>query len=248
MSKIVLITGGSRGIGAATARLAASRGYRVVINYVSNEAAAQDVADDIKAKGGEAFLVQADTGDAAQIEAMFQTVDREVGRVDALVNNAGVTGTLSPLDGYSNAEIKRILDVNLFGLIVCCREALTRMSTKHGGKGGAIVNLSSVAAREGAPKEFTPYGASKGGVSTFTLGLAREVAAEGVRVNAILPGLIDTDIHKEKLAAERLKRLVPSVPIGRVGTAEECAEAILWLMSDASSYVSGAVLPVTGAR
>jgi NAD(P)-dependent dehydrogenase (short-subunit alcohol dehydrogenase family) len=248
MSKIVLITGGSRGIGAATARLAAARGYRVCINYVSNEKAANAVAEDIRSKGGEAFPVQADTGDEAAIHRMFQTVDREVGRLDALVNSAGIFGAPGPLDSTDVAEIRRVLDVNLFGLILCCREALKRMSTKHGGKGGAIVNLSSVAAREGSPKENTPYGASKGGVSTFTLGLGREVASEGVRVNAILPGLIDTDMHAGEFGEARLKRLVPTVPIGRTGTAEECAEAILWLLSDEASYVAGAVLPITGGR
>jgi NAD(P)-dependent dehydrogenase (short-subunit alcohol dehydrogenase family) len=248
MTKIALITGGSRGIGAAAARLAASRGYHVCINYVSNEAAANAVAKDIRAKGGKAFLVQADTGDEAAIRRMFETVDREVGRLDALVNNAGILGPPGPLDSTDPAEIKRVLDVNLYGLILCCREALKRMSTKHGGKGGAIVNISSVAAREGAPKEATPYGASKGGVSTFTLGLGREVASEGVRVNAILPGLIDTEMHAGDFGTARLKRLVPTVPIGRVGTAEECAEAILWLLSDQASYVAGAVLSVTGGR
>jgi NAD(P)-dependent dehydrogenase (short-subunit alcohol dehydrogenase family) len=248
MAKAVLVTGGSRGIGAATARLAASRGYRVCISYVGNERAANAVANDIRSKGGKASIVQADTGDEASIARMFETVDREVGRIDALVNNAGITGPPSPLDVTEAADIKRVLDVNLFGLILCCREALLRMSTKHGGKGGAVVNVSSVAAREGAPREYTPYGAAKGGVSTFTLGLAREVAGEGVRVNAILPGLIDTDIHAGEFAQARLKRLVPTVPIGRVGTAEECAEAILWLLSDQASYVTGAVLPVTGGR
>lgn len=248
MAKVALITGGSRGIGAATARLAASRGYRVCISYVSNEAAAHAVKDGIRADGGEAFAVQADAGSENDISRMFQAVDREAGRLDALVNNAGITGPPGPLQETDVADIRRVLEVNLFGLILCCREALMRMSTKHGGKGGAIVNLSSVAAREGAPREYTPYGASKGGVSTFTLGLAREVAAEGVRVNAILPGLIDTDIHAGEFAQARLQRLAPTVPAGRVGTAEECAEAILWLMSDQASYVTGAILPVTGGR
>ncbi len=248
MTKTVLITGGSRGIGAATARLAAARGYTVGINYVAHEDAAKEVADDIRGKGGKAFLVQADTASESDIVRMFETVDREAGRLDALVNNAGILGPSAPLDETDPADIKRVLDVNLYGLILCCREALKRMSTKHGGKGGAIVNLSSVAAREGAPKENTPYGASKGGVSTFTLGLGREVAAEGVRVNAILPGLIETDMHGTEFGRARLARLTPSVPAGRLGTAEECAEAILWLMSDEASYVAGAVLPVTGGR
>lgn len=248
MAKVALITGGSRGIGAATARLAAARGYRVFVGFVSNEAVAGAVAEDIRAKGGEASCVKADTGDETAIREMFETVDREAGPVDALVNSAGITGTFGPLDSQEPADIKRVIDVNLVGLILCCREALKRMSTRHGGKGGAIVNLSSVAAREGAAGELTPYGASKGGVSTFTLGLAREVAAEGVRVNAILPGLIDTDMNRGGYAGERMARLLPTVPIKRAGTAEECAEAILWLLSDQASYVTGAVLPVTGGR
>lgn len=248
MARIALITGGSRGIGAATAKLIAAHGYRVCINYVSNAAGAENVAEEIRAKGGEAFLVQADTADEAAVTEMFARIDREVGPINALVNNAGITGPPGPLDAYAAKDIRRVLDVNLFGTIICCREALKRMSMKHGGKGGAIVNLSSVAAREGAPKEWTPYGASKGGVSTFTLGLAREVAGEGVRVNAILPGLIETDMHGGDFGEARLKRLVPTVPMQRAGTAEECAEAILWLLSDQASYVTGAVLPVTGGR
>jgi NAD(P)-dependent dehydrogenase (short-subunit alcohol dehydrogenase family) len=248
VGKIVLVTGASRGIGAATARLAGRRGYTVCVNYVSSRDKAEAVADDIRKAGGEAFVVQADTGVEDEVVRMFETIDREVGRLDALVNNAGIIGTPGPLDGQSGADIRRVIDVNLFGTIVCCREAVKRMSTKHGGKGGAIVNLSSVAAREGAPKEFTPYGASKGGVSTFTLGLGREVAGEGIRVNAILPGLIETDMNAGEYGGRRLERLRPTIPIGRTGTAEECAEAILWLLSDEASYVAGAVVPVTGAR
>jgi NAD(P)-dependent dehydrogenase (short-subunit alcohol dehydrogenase family) len=248
MAKIALVTGASRGIGAATARLAGRRGYTVCVNYATNAAKAQEVANDIRAGGGKALVVQADTADAEQVERMFATIDREVGRLDALVNNAGIVGPPGPLAAQSVADIRRVLDVNLFGTILCCREAVQRMSTKSGGRGGAIVNLSSVAAREGAPKEWTPYGASKGGVSTFTLGLAREVAGENIRVNAILPGLIETDMHSGEFAEARLERLKPTIPIGRTGTAEECAEAILWLLSDQASYVAGAVLPVTGAR
>jgi NAD(P)-dependent dehydrogenase (short-subunit alcohol dehydrogenase family) len=248
MAKVALITGGSRGIGAATARLAAARGYHVFIGYASSAAAANAVAEDIRAKGGEASCVQADIGDETAIAEMFETVDREAGALDALVNSAGIVGPYGPLASQQTADIKRVIDVNLVGLILCCREALQRMSTKHGGKGGAIVNLSSVAAREGGAGAMTPYGASKGGVSTFTLGLAREVAEEGVRVNAILPGLIDTDMNRGGLAGERMEQLVPTVPIRRAGTAEECAEAIVWLLSDAASYVTGAILPVTGGR
>lgn len=248
MPPVALITGGSRGIGAATARLAAQRGHIVCVNYLNNEERANEVADDIRANGGRAVLVPADTADESAVCEMFGRIARDVGRITALVNSAGITGPPGPLDGQSAADIQRVLAVNLFGTIICCREALKQMSTKHGGSGGAIVNLSSVAAREGAPKEWTPYGAAKGGVSTFTLGLAREVAAEGVRVNAILPGLIETEMHGGEFAQARLQRLAPAVPLGRTGTAEECAEAILWLLSDQASYVTGAVLPVTGGR
>jgi NAD(P)-dependent dehydrogenase (short-subunit alcohol dehydrogenase family) len=244
--KTVLITGGSRGIGAATARLAPARGYRVLVNFVSNEKAASAVVEDIRAAGGEASAIAADTADESAVLGLFETAEREAGRIDALVNSAGITGPFGRLDEIGTADIRRVLDVNLLGTILCCREAVKRMSTKHGGQGGAIVNLSSVAGREGAAGELTPYGASKGGVSTFTLGLAREVAAEGIRVNAILPGLIDTDMNRA--APERLARLTPTIPARRTGTAEECAEAILWLLSDQASYVTGAVLPVTGGR
>jgi NAD(P)-dependent dehydrogenase (short-subunit alcohol dehydrogenase family) len=248
VSKVALVTGASRGIGAATARLAAKHGYKVCINYTTSAEKAEAVAADIKAEGGEAILVQADMADEDAVVGMFETIDREAGRLDALVNNAGIVGPPGPLETQTGVAIRRVLDVNLFGTIICCREAVKRMSTKNGGRGGAIVNLSSVAAREGAPKEWTPYGASKGGVSTFTLGLAREVAGEGIRVNAILPGLIETDMHAGDFAEARLERLKPTIPIGRTGTPEECAEAILWLLSDQASYVAGAVLPVTGAR
>jgi NAD(P)-dependent dehydrogenase (short-subunit alcohol dehydrogenase family) len=228
--------------------LAGQRGYTVCINYMSNEAKAKEVAEDVRAAGAEGFVFRADTADAEAVARMFETIDRDVGRLDALVNSAGITGPFGTLDAYSVADIRRVIEVNLIGTILCCREALKRMSRKHGGNGGAIVNLSSVAAREGAPKELTPYGASKGGISTFTLGLGREVAGEGVRVNAILPGLIETDMNRGGYAGERLERLKPTIPIGRTGLAEECAEAILWLLSDQASYVAGAVLPVTGAR
>lgn len=248
MAKVVLITGASRGIGAATARLAGARGYVVCINYLSNKGQAEAVAADIRAGGGEVLLLPGDTADEDAVSDMFARIDAEVGRLDALVNSAGLTGPYGRLDTLSAADIRRVLNVNLLGTILCCREALKRMSTRHGGKGGAIVNLSSVAAREGGPHEMTPYGASKGGVSTFTLGLGREVAGEGVRVNAILPGLIDTDMNRGGLAGERMERLLPTVPIKRAGTAEECAAAILWLLSEEASYVAGAVLPVTGAR
>jgi NAD(P)-dependent dehydrogenase (short-subunit alcohol dehydrogenase family) len=248
MTKIMLVTGGSRGIGAATARLAAERGYDVCINYVSSAESAEAVARDVRAAGRRALLVQADTADEAAVCGMFETIDRELGRLDALVASAGITGRPGTLDSFSADEIRRVLDVDLVGTMLCCREALKRMSTKHGGKGGAIVTLSSVAAVVGAPKEWIPYAASKGGISIFTLGLAREVAGEGVRVNGILPGLIETDMHSGEFASARLARLAPTIPIGRTGTPAECAEAILWLLSEQASYVTGAVLPVTGGR
>ena len=246
--KVLLITGGSRGIGAATAILAAGRGYTVCINYVSNRGRAEEVASRVEAAGGRSYLVQADTADDAAVRAMFEAVERDVGRVGALVNSAGITGSPGKLESYSAADIRRILDVNVVGVAVCMQEAIRRMSTERGGKGGAIVNLSSIAAEIGGAKEWTPYAASKGAVSTLTIGVAREVASEGIRVNAIMPGLIDTDMHADEWSQARLKRLVPFVPMARTGTADEVAETILWLLSDQASYVTGAVVPVTGGR
>ena len=246
--KIALVTGSGRGIGAATALLAAKRGYAVCVNYLGREGRARAVVDEIRAGGGRAMLVQADTADEGAVVAMFEAIDRELGPLTALVNNAGITGRAGRLDAYDAAAIRRVLDVNVTGVMLCTREAVGRMSTKNGGKGGAIVNLSSVAGVLGGANQWTAYAAAKGAVNTLTVGLAREWAAEGIRVNAILPGLIETEIHAEAGLGDRLKELAPTVPMGRTGTAEECAEAILWLLSDAASYVTGALLPVSGGR
>ena len=245
---IALITGSGRGIGAATALLAAKRGYAVCVNYVSREERARSIADEIRAGGGRAMLVQADTADEGAVVAMFEAVDRELGSLTALVNNAGITGRAGRLDGYDAAAIRRVLDVNVTGLMLCTREAVRRMATRNGGKGGAIVNLSSVAAVLGGANQWTAYAAAKGAVNSLTIGLAREWAADGIRVNAIMPGLIETEIHAEAGLGDRLKQLAPTVPMGRTGTAEECAAAILWLLSDEAAYVTGALLPVSGGR
>lgn len=245
---VAVVTGGGRGIGAATARLAARRGYAVCVNYVERAAPAEAVAEAIRAEGGRALAVRADTADEAAVARLFEAVDRELGPVTALVNNAGVTGPATRLDGYDATTIRRILDVNVVGLMVCTREAARRMSTKRGGAGGAIVNLSSMAAKLGGAGVWTAYAAAKGAVDSLTIGLAQELAGEGIRVNAIAPGLIETEIHASAGVGDRLKTLGPSVPLGRIGTAEECAEAILWLLSDAAAYTTGAVLPVSGGR
>ena len=245
---VAVVTGGSRGIGAATARRAARRGYAVCINYVEREAPAQALAEAIRAEGGRALVVQADTADEAAVARLFEAVDRELGPVTALVNNAGITGPATRLEGYDAATIRRVLDVNVVGPMLCTREAAARMSTRRGGAGGAVVNLSSAAARLGGAGVWTAYAAAKGGIESLTVGLAQELAPEGIRVNAIAPGLIETEIHASAGLGDRLAALGPSVPMGRVGTAEECAEAILWLLSEAAAYVTGAILPVTGGR
>lgn len=245
---VVVVTGGGRGIGAATVRLAARRGDAVCVNYVTREDTARALVEAIRTDGGRAMLAQADTADEEAVVRLFEAVDRELGPVTALVNNAGITGPATRLEGYDAATIRRVLDVSVVGTMLCTREAVRRMSTRHGGAGGAIVNLSSVAARLGGPGVWTAYAAAKGAVETLTTGLAQELAGEGIRVNAIAPGLIDTEIHEAAGLGDRLKTLGPSVPMGRIGTAEECAEAILWLLSDAAAYVTGAILPVTGGR
>jgi NAD(P)-dependent dehydrogenase (short-subunit alcohol dehydrogenase family) len=247
---IALITGSGRGIGAATAKLAAKRGYAVCINYLNQEDRARAVTDEIRAGGGRAILVQADTADEAAVTRMFEEVDRGLGRVTSLVNNAGVTGKAGRLESYDAAAIRRVLDVNVVGAMLCSREAAKRMSTKNGGSGGTIVNLSSIAAVLGGAGSWTPYAAAKGAINSFTVGLAREreLAGEGIRVNAIMPGLIDTEIHAAAGVGDRLKALAPTVPMGRIGTAEECAEAIVWLMSNEAAYMTGALIPISGGR
>ena len=248
MTGIVLVTGSGRGIGAATAKLAARRGWAVCINYLNNEARAREVADGIRAGGGRAILVQADTADEDAVVRMFEQIDRELGRLNALVNNAGITGKASRLEGYSAAELRRVLDVNVTGTMLCTREAIKRMSTRHGGAGGSIVNLSSIAAVIGGANSWTPYAAAKGAINSLTTGLSRELGGEGIRVNALMPGLIDTEIHAAAGVGDRLAQLAPSVPMGRIGTAEECAEAILWLMSNEAGYLTGASIPISGGR
>lgn len=248
MNPILLITGGSRGIGAATALLAARQGYTVAVNYHHNSLAADDVVRQIRATGGQAMALQADVADEEQVQAMFQKIDARLGPLSALVNNAGIVDMPARVDEMSTTRLRRMFDTNLLGSFVCAREAVRRMSTRHGGSGGAIVNVSSAAARLGSPGQYVDYAASKGAIDTFTLGLAREVAAEGVRVNAVRPGIIETEIHASGGLPNRARDLAPQVPMQRAGGADEVAQAILWLLSDAASYTTGALVDVTGGR
>lgn len=248
MNPVLLITGGGRGIGAATALLAAKRGYAVAVNYASNSLAADEVVRAIRAGGGTAIAVQADVGDEAQVLAMFQKIDAKLGRLTALVNNAGVVDVQARVEDMSVARLERMFRINVIGSMVCAREAVRRMSTRHGGEGGAIVNISSGAARLGSPDQYVDYAASKGAIDTFTIGLAKEVAADGIRVNAVRPGLIDTEIHASGGMPRRAIELAPSVPMKRTGSADEIAGAILWLLSPEASYTTMAILDVTGGR
>jgi NAD(P)-dependent dehydrogenase (short-subunit alcohol dehydrogenase family) len=248
LDQVLLITGGGRGIGAATALLAAQRGYAVAVNYASNSLAADEVVRTIRANGGTAMAVQADVGDEAQVLAMFQKVDARFGRLTALVNNAGVVDVQARVADMSVARLERMFRINVIGSFICAREAVRRMSTKYGGTGGAIVNISSGAARLGSPDQYVDYAASKGAIDTFTIGLAKEVAAEGIRVNAVRPGLIDTEIHASGGMPDRASDLAPTVPMQRTGSADEIAGAILWLLSPEASYTTMALLDVTGGR
>ena len=245
--KVVIITGGSRGIGRATALAAATRGFRVCIGYASNEAAAKQVVGTIEAKNGKAIAVKCDVAEESDILAMFAAADK-FGTLGALVNNAGIVGSSMRVEEMSFERIQRMMAVNVTGSILCAREAVKRMSTRNGSKGGVIVNLSSVAAKLGSPNTYVDYAASKGAIDSFTVGLGHEVADEGIRVAAIRPGLIDTDIHASGGEPDRAHRLAGNVPMKRVGTAEEIANAIVWLMSDDASYVTSAILDVSGGR
>jgi NAD(P)-dependent dehydrogenase (short-subunit alcohol dehydrogenase family) len=246
--RVAVITGGSRGIGRATAIGAAARGFRVVVGYASNQSAAQEVVATIEAKNGKAIAVKCDVGSEHDILALFKAAD-DFGTLGALVNNGGIVGKSGVrVDEMSAERIQRVMAVNVTGSILCAREAVKRMSTKHGGQGGVIVNLSSVAAKLGAPNTYVDYAASKGAIDSFTIGLGYEVAGEGIRVAAIRPGLIDTDIHASGGEPDRAHRLAHMVPMKRVGSAEEIANAIVWLMSDDASYVTSAILDVSGGR
>jgi len=248
MNPILLVTGGSRGIGAATARLAAERGWDVAVNYTRDAAAAETVAGDVRAAGRRAWVLQADVADDAQVVAMFQALDREAGVLGGLVNNAGVVDVAARVDEMTAARWQRMFAINVFGTMSCSREAVQRMSTRHGGRGGAIVNVSSAASRLGSPGQYVDYAAAKGAIDVFTLGLAKEVAAEGIRVNAVRPGLIETDIHASGGQPDRARQLAPQVPMQRTGSAEEVAAAIVWLLSDEASYTTGTLLDVAGGR
>ncbi len=242
------MTGASRGIGAAVARLAAARGYAVAVNYSGGELDANEVVKAIVSSGGLAIPIRADVSKEDAIVNMFETAETQLGPIKALVNNAAVTGGFARVDEVSAPALQTVFAVNVIGAMLCAREAVRRMSTKHDGTGGAIVNISSRAAHTGSPGEWVHYAASKGAIDSFTVGLAREVATEGIRVNAVAPGLVDTGLHASNGDPGRLKRLMGTIPMGRAGTPEEIAHAVLWLLSDESSYTTGAILEVGGAR
>jgi NAD(P)-dependent dehydrogenase (short-subunit alcohol dehydrogenase family) len=243
VSRIILVTGGGRGIGAATCRLAAREGYRVAVNYVRNRAAAENLVGELHGQG---IAVQADVAQEAEVVRLFEAVDRALGPVDVLVNNAGVISRASRLQDMDGARLQRIFATNVFGAMLCAREAVKRMSTRHGGRGGAIVNVSTGFVKSGAPGMFVDYAASKAAIEVLTSGLARELATEGIRVNAVRPGLIDTEIHADGGDPERAKKAKDVAPMKRPGQAEEVARAILWLASDAASYTTGAIVDVSG--
>ncbi|WP_442108632.1 SDR family oxidoreductase [Pseudomonas sp. NUPR-001] len=248
MDKVIVITGASRGIGAATARLAAREGYRICVNYLSDDEAAQRVLAEVRELGAEAIAVKADVSVEDEIVHLFQRVDAELGPVTALVNNAGTIGQKNQLQHMSEFRLLKLMKTNVVGPMLCSKHAVQRMSKRQGGQGGSIVNVSSVAARLGAPNEYVDYAASKGALDTFTVGLAKEVADDGIRVNAVRPGYIFTDFHALSGDPERVSKLESSIPMGRGGQAEEVAEAILWLLSDKASYSTGSFIDLGGGR
>ncbi|KIG04623.1 SDR family oxidoreductase [Caballeronia concitans] len=248
MSKVILITGASRGIGRSAALLAGARGWSVGVNYASNAQAADETVAAVRAAGGKAVAIQGDVRDEAAIIAMFDATEEAFGKLDGVVNNAGIVAPGSPLAEMDIDRLRRIFDTNVLGAYLCAREAARRLSRSRGGKGGAIVNVSSAAARLGAPNEYVDYAGSKGAIDVLTIGLSKELGPEGVRVNAIRPGLIETDIHASGGRPDRAQVLGVQTPLGRPGTADEVGETIVWLLSDASSYVTGAILDVTGGR
>jgi NAD(P)-dependent dehydrogenase (short-subunit alcohol dehydrogenase family) len=243
-----IVTGASRGIGAATAKALGAAGYNVAVNFATDEAAAARVVEHLATLGAKAVAIRGDVSSESDILHLFETAERTLGPIRALVNNAGVTGGFARVDNVTSAAIAQMLAVNVTGTILCAREAVKRMSTRHGGSGGAIVNVSSLVTRTGGAGEWVHYAASKGAVNTFTIGLAREVAAEGIRVNAVAPGVIDTELHAANGAPDRVERMTPSIPMQRAGTAEEVAAGIVWLLSNAASYVNGAILEIGGGR
>ena len=248
MTGVLIVSGGSRGIGAATAICAAREGWDVAINYARDKAAASSVANQVRALGQRAIIVKADMSNESDIQRLFDETEKELGSLKGLVTSAGTTGKTARVEDITLEAINEVMQLNVIGLMLCCREAVKRMSTKNGGEGGNIVNLGSAASRLGGPNEFVHYAASKGAVDSFTLGLAREVAAEGVIVNAVSPGMIDTEIHASAGLPNRAVEAVPGIPIRRVGQPEEVAETIVWLLSKGASYCAGAIIPVTGGR
>jgi NAD(P)-dependent dehydrogenase (short-subunit alcohol dehydrogenase family) len=248
MNRVLVVTGGSRGIGAATARLAAERGYHVAVGYLRDERAANALVESIAANGGRALAVGADVSRESDVLRLFETVEGKLGRMTALVNSAGIVDLKLRLDQMTAARLERMFSVNVLGTMLCAAEAIRRLSTARGGPGGCIVNVSSAASRHGSPGEYVDYAASKGAIDTLTIGLAKEVALEGIRVNAVRPGVIATEIHASSGDPERAQRLAPGLPLQRPGTAEEVARAILWLASDEASYCTGTILDVAGGR
>jgi len=244
----LIVTGASRGIGAAVARLAGARGWAVAVNFSTGEKEAQNVVAEVIANGGQAIAIRADISREADIVRMFETAERELGPIKGLVNNAAITGGFARVENVSAEAIEKVLAVNVTGSILCAREAVRRVSTKRGGMGGVIVNISSRAAQTGSPGEWVYYAASKGAIDSFTVGLAREVATEGIRVNAVAPGLVETGLHAANGEPGRLQRLMPSIPMQRAGQPNEVAEGVVWLLSPAASYTTGAILPIGGGR